>query len=420
MISTALDEPSAPLTLPAEFVVLLGEVLHRSGLSTDDIERTLSQAARFLGLPLEVFALPTMLLFAIGPPDAQRVVMRRVQPGSVNLRRLAVLDALYDRLQSGQTDLAAAIERLRSFEADVPAPGIGITIISNALVAFGVAVILGGGLNELIVATAIGVVTGTLALVTRRVIAVAQLFEVAAAFFGTLIVALFARFIGPVNLYISVVAGVVILLPGYSLTLAIHELANRNVIAGTSRLGQVFMTLIALSCGALLGFALVGPKFLAQVAIQPHPVGATLWVAAVVLASLGLSLALDARPRDMWVVFAASLVAIGSSHVFGVLPIHAIATFAAAFVCGMVANLGARLLRLPQPVFLVPALMMLVPGSLSYESVLFIFSKQNVANAAQLGINAVAAAVFIVAGLFLSQLLVPATTLRRHRPGQVV
>jgi uncharacterized membrane protein YjjB (DUF3815 family) len=262
----------------------------------------------------------------------------------------------------------------------------------------------------------IGVVTGSIAVLTTRYNAFARLFEVSAAFAGTLVVALYVHFSGhPANLYVSVVAGVVILLPGYSLTLALHELANQNIVSGTARLGQVFMTLIALSCGALLGLAVAGPNFLQQANIRPQPVGATFWIGAVVLSSIGLSLALHARPRDMWVVFASSLVAVGSAHVFGALPLHAIATFAAAFVCGMVANLGARMLHMPQPVFLIPALMMLVPGSLSYESVLFIFSGTDLADAAKLATNAVIAAIFIVAGLLLSQLLIPAGTLRRYR-----
>jgi uncharacterized membrane protein YjjP (DUF1212 family) len=411
------SSPDAPPSddLRTEFVIALGEELHHSGVATDDLEATLSDVARFVDLPLQIFALPTMLIFAFGPPQAQRVVMRRVDPGRVHLRRLAFLDALYADLQAHKISTAKALAALESLDRELPVRTPLATIAANAMVALGVAVILGGGFRELIVATMIGVVTGSIAILTARFNAVARLFEVSAAFAGTLVVALFVHITGqPVNLYVSVVAGVVILLPGYSLTMALHELANQNIVSGTARLGQVFMTLIALSCGALLGLAVAGPNFLREASIRPHPVGATLWIAAVVLASIGLSLALNARPKDVGAVLAASLVAVGSAHVFGILPLHAIATFAAAFVCGMVANLAARLLHMPQPVFLIPALMMLVPGSLSYESVLFIFSGTDPADAAKLATNAVISAIFIVAGLLLSQLLVPAGTLRRN------
>jgi len=88
-----------------------------------------------------------------------------------------------------------------------------------------------------------------------------------------------------------------------------------------------------------------------------------------------------------------------------------VAAFGAAFICGIVANLGARYLRIPQPVMLVPALLVLVPGSLSYESVLFAF-QQNITTSLTFASNAAFAAVELVAGLLLSQLLFPTTVLR--------
>ena len=60
---------------------------------------------------------------------------------------------------------------------------------------------------------------------------------------------------------------------------------------------------------------------------------------------------------------------------------------------------------------LVPALLVLVPGSLSYESVLFAF-QQNISSAVTFGINAAFAAVQLVAGLLLSQLLFPTRALQ--------
>jgi uncharacterized membrane protein YjjB (DUF3815 family) len=62
---------------------------------------------------------------------------------------------------------------------------------------------------------------------------------------------------------------------------------------------------------------------------------------------------------------------------------------------------------------LVPALLVLVPGSLSYESVLFAF-QQNISTALTFAANAATASIELVAGLLLSQLLFPTTALRVH------
>ncbi|HEY8296739.1 MAG TPA: threonine/serine exporter family protein [Candidatus Baltobacteraceae bacterium] len=409
-VSAIQDDPKAVL------ITLLARELHRAGVASDQLEETITSAADMLGLQIEIFALPTNVQIAIGPRYAQQIVMLRLQPGAVNLRRLAVINDTFDQLQSGKIDIAAATEQLRHIDRRTPLPFPLLSIASLAMVAFGVAVILGGGVNELVVAALIGAVTGIISAFGRRFAVVDRLFEVIAAFTGTLIVAAYTHWVAPTNLYISIVAGVVVLLPGYSLTLALHELANQDLIAGTARLGRVLMILLSLGCGALLGFAVVGPHFLDAAQIVPHPVRSTFWIAAAVIMSIGLSIDLNARRRDVVWVFLACFVALASSHVFGDLPIHQVGAFMSAFICGLVANLGARFLRVPQPVFLVPALHVLVPGSLSYRSVLYIFSAKY-DDAATLAFNAIVVGILIVAGLLLSQLIVPASTLRfqRHR-----
>lgn len=397
----------------AIFVAQMARELHRAGVASDQLERTITAISGVLGLQVEIFALPTNVTLAIGPRHAQQIVMLRMSPGRVNLRRLALLNEIFDDLQSGTIQLHDAIAQLRGLDMRCPPPPLYMTILALASVAVGVAVLLGGGVHELIVAALIGISTGALSFFTTRNAVMDRLFEVFAAFVATLIVAAYTHYAHPVNLYISIVAGVVVLLPGYSLTLALHELANQDLIAGTARLGRVFAILLSLGCGAFLGFAVVGSAFGHTADVQPHPVGTAFWIVAILLLSFGLSVDLDARFRDFAWVLLASIVALGTSYAFGKVPgAHQVAPFLASLICGLVANGGAKFLRVPQPVFLIPALHVLVPGSLSYQSVLWVVSANNYADAATLAVNALIAAVLIVAGLLLSQLIVPGAPLR--------
>jgi uncharacterized membrane protein YjjP (DUF1212 family) len=407
LLAAIQDDPKAV------FLTQLARELHRAGVASDQLELTIVATANVLGLQIEIFALPTNITIALGPRYAQRIVMLRLQPGRVNLRKLAFLNELFDELQSGRIDIRAAIAQLREIDKFCPPPPVLRSTFALASVAIGVAVLLGGGVNELVVAALIGASTGMLNFFTARNAVIERLFQVIAAFAATLIVATYTHFVTPVNLYISIVAGVVVLLPGYSLTLALNELANEGLVAGTARLGRVFMVLLALGCGAFLGFAVVGGVFGPTADVHPHPVGAPYWLAAVVLLSVGLSIDLDARLRDFTWVFLSSIVALATSFYFGQLPaVHQVTPFVAALVCGLVANGGARYLRVPQPVLLVPAVHVLVPGSLSYQSVLWLVSAKNYGDAATLAVNAIVAAILIVAGLLLSQLIVPGATLR--------
>jgi uncharacterized membrane protein YjjB (DUF3815 family) len=63
-------------------------------------------------------------------------------------------------------------------------------------------------------------------------------------------------------------------------------------------------------------------------------------------------------------------------------------------------------LRIPQAVVLVPGILVLVPGSLSYESILSVF-QSDIGNAIDLAVDAGVAAILIVAGTLLAQIVIP-------------
>ena len=392
------------------FLATMGRELHRAGIATDSIERTLTELATSIGLDVQIFALPTYITIAIGPGWDQRTVMMRLEPGRVSLRKIALLNEIYDALRREHIDYRHASELVAEVDKRWPGLPSWLEIPALALIALGVAMILGGGRHELIVAVLIGFCTGLLSALADRSAVLARLFEVVAAFSATLIVAAYSKFVGPIDVYISLIAGIVVLLPGYSLTLALHELANDFLVAGVARLGKVLAVLLALGCGAFLALAMV-PWVLSTGTVLAHPVAATYWVVAAVCMAVGLCIVLDARLRDFWWVFAASFVALACAHLLGGTSAHVVTAFISAFLCGVVANVGARFLRVPQAIMLVPALIVLVPGSLSYESVLFAF-QDNISAALVMAGNAIVAAIQLVAGLLLSQLVLPAAALR--------
>jgi uncharacterized membrane protein YjjP (DUF1212 family) len=392
------------------FLATLGRELHRAGIATDAIEETLTETAASIGLEAQIFALPTYITIAIGPNWKQRTLMMRLEPGRVSLRKIALLTHIYESLRKGLVDFDGATRLLLDVDRRWPGLPDWLQIPAMALIAVAVALILGGGPHEIVVATSIGICTGILSTLAVRNAIVARLFPVAAAFAATLIVALYTKFIGETNMFISLIAGIVVLLPGYTLTLALHELANDFLVAGVARLGRVLSVLLALGCGAFLGLACV-PWVARMDTGSTHPVAATWWFVGSVAMAIGMSINLDARLRDVVWVFASSFVALLMTHLLGTTSAHAVSAFLAAFFCGVVANVGARYLRVPQAIMLVPALIVLVPGSLSYESVLFAFN-HNIDNALIFAGNAVVAAIQIVAGLLLSQLVLPTTTLR--------
>jgi uncharacterized membrane protein YjjP (DUF1212 family) len=395
----------------ARLVIEIGRAYHQAGVSSDQLESLMYATAKSLGLELQVTALPTSITAAIGPAHAQEVVLVRLHPGTIDLQRLSLLNVLFENIVHGRISVAdsmAELERIAGLQ-HVARPV--QTILAYCALSLGASIILGGHQHENVAATLVGVAVGAISVLGRKSPTIERLFEVLAAFVATAVVTLYAQFVHPLNVYVPLVAGVIQILPGLQLTAALHELAYRNLVAGTARLGGVLMTLLSLGCGFALGIAILGPG---QMHVGEISYSSLPWYQiAFAVFAIGAAIAVleNARAVDYPLVFASCAIAEIAYRLFAALPGHQVATFGAALVVGLVTSAGARLARLPEAVLLVPGLLILVPGSLSYESILFVL-QSNTAGAASIAVNSIFAAVEIVAGLLLAQLFI--TPAHRH------
>ena len=72
------------------FILRLGRALHSYGYAANQLEEVMDQAAQRLGLRGQFFTTPTSIFAAFGPQEDQRTFLIRVEPGGVDLGRLAV------------------------------------------------------------------------------------------------------------------------------------------------------------------------------------------------------------------------------------------------------------------------------------------------------------------------------------------
>ncbi len=387
-----------------DVILALGRAYHQAGMPADVLEDIMHDVAVTLGVELQVNALPTSLTVAVGPGKQQRLVILRLEPGRMHLRKLALLDMVNERLLRRSIDVATTLTEIGSIDATVgPRPAL-VTVLAYALLSLGASVLLGGGPRETLLSTLIGIAIGGIGAAADRSGDISRMFEVIAAFVATLVVATYERFAGPVAIYIAIVAGVVQLLPGFTLTTALHELASRHLVAGTARLGAVLVTLLSLGCGFALALAVVGPQMLSPAMGEVRSPGLLVFPATIAMA-IAIAIILRARARDFGWICASCIVAVATSRVFNALPGHQVGAFASAFTVGILTNLASRYLRIPQAVMLIPGILVLVPGALSYESILSIFQTDS-SNAGAFAIDAVLASIFIVAGTLLSQLVI--------------
>lgn len=398
-----MDDPGAG----RDFVLKLGHGLHTYGYPAHRIEDTLTRVSRRLGLEGQFFSMPTALFASFGRGGQQQTFQVRVDPGDVHLGKQADVAAVADAVATGALGAEDGLARLEAIEA-APSPyGPALTTLAFALTSGAVSRFFGGGWREAALATVLGLGTGLLALGAGRFATVRRVFEPLAAAVAAALATAAAMKVGPVSVYIATVAGLIVLIPGFSLTVAMIELATRNLMAGTARLVGAASTFLAIAFGVALGTQLarlaVGtPRVVIPEGLPPW----TEW-AALVIAPLGLTVLLRARPQDaVWIGTAGVLAYAGSRLGAAVLGAE-LGAFVGALVVGLASNAYARALRRPEVVPLVPGMLLLVPGSLGFQSLSSLLQRDTV-----LGVEAAfrmtLVAVALSTGLLFANVLLPA------------
>jgi len=131
----------------------------------------------------------------------------------------------------------------------------------------------------------------------------------------------------------------------------------------------------------------------------------TLWVALAVT-PVALGILFRARRQEMPWIAVGTLVAFWGSR-FGVEFLGPLlGAGVGAFLSGTVANLFARKRRRPAVVLVAPSLILLVPGSIGYNSLMLLMQK-DVLSGVDTAVTTMLVAVSLVAGLLLSNVLVP-------------
>lgn len=405
-----LDLPGEPVELVDEavgFCLTLGRALHVHGVPAHRLEEALAMLAERLGMAGDFFVTPTLILASFGRGRDQQTRLVRVGSGVVDLGRLADLEAIMDAVASGQLAPAEAEARVHAVLAAPARIGVAATAAASALACGAAARLFGGGLPEIGAAGLLGAMIAILGaqLETRRDAARLLCFiAAAAAAFGA---AAWSRLAGPLDAPVATLGGLIVLVPGLTLTIAINELATRNLVAGTARMMAAAMDLLALgfgiALGGRLGALLPGEAIVASATALP---AWTLHLAALV-APLAFLALFRARLRDApWIVLAGVLsfnaARLGSDALGAEL-----GGMIGATTAGVVANAVARWRGRPAAIVLVPALMMLVPGSLGFRSVASLVAHDVVGGLAA-AFTTILVATGIVMGMLVAQVILPA------------
>ncbi len=395
----------------ASFVLSLGRALHTYGTPSHQLEDTLNRVCAHLGLEGQFFTQPTSIFAAFGPVDRQHTYLLRVEPGDVQLDRLSQVQEVVADVLSGAIGPGVAAARIESIAGSRSPYTAPLVPVAFAVSGAASSRFLGGGAREVAAAAIVGSAIGGFALVAGSRPALRRIFEPTAALAASVIAGALTAWLGPFSVFVATLGGLIVLLPGLTLTTAMTELSSRHLAAGTARVSGAIMVFLSIGLGVALGGAIdqrvFGLPRASEIAALP------LWTeaAALLLAPLAFMVLLRAPRRDApWVMGACTLAFAGGRLGAAVLGPE-LGVFFGALTAGLASNVFARALRRPAPVTLVPALLLLVPGSVGFRSLALLFQRDVVIGVEQ-AFRTVLMLSALVAGLLFANVLVPETSWR--------
>ena len=343
---------------------------------------------------------------SFGALSQQHSYTLRVRPKGVDLDAIERLEDLARAITDGRVTAGAALDRLAEIEDRPLERRWFVALAAYALAGGAVAPVLGGGWDEVAAAGVVGLLVGVVAELGRRTSRaapmVAPLAAVVASFAATGIAQLGLK-AAPDTVTL---AALVTFLPGMSLTIGVRELATEHLQSGVANTANAIIQLLGLVFGVAVGRSLATQWF----GIVKHPLTASgftgTYLLAAVAAGLAFTVTLRAPYRAAPVMCAATLLAVSASAVGRSLFGSAAGTFVAALSIGTVGALLAAPLRRPPLVFIVPGVLILVPGSTGFNSLLQLLTGETVSGI-DAGFNAFVTAMAISYGLMVSTVILP-------------
>ncbi len=394
------------------FVVELAENLHSYGTTAQRLEGAMIAVSQTLGLDCEPWVNPTGMVLTFsdlsrppGESDTTRVL--RIPPGDVDLHRLCEADRIAEDVMAGRMGLAEGFDALRALDRPQRWRGAAWQIVAFGLVSASMAGLLRLPWLDIATAGLIGLLVGLLDWTARQRPRLREAADAISAMMATAVAVAVASFIGPLNLNTVVIASLIVLMPGMSLTNAINELTSQHLVSGTARIAGAFSTLLKLTLGAMI--ALTVAQMLGiepQVrALRPQPD----WVewGALVVSAFAFAVLLRASRRDYPVVMLAAIAGYLISRLVGGSWGSPVGIFLAALAMTAAGNGYARWMKRPGAVVRVPGIILMVPGSTSVRSLLTLVQQQDFAAGQEAALAVLNILLALIAGLMFGNLLLP-------------
>lgn len=371
-----------------------------------------------MGVDCAIWSSPTGILLSLGdlndPSSSQQTRVLRLDPAQPNLSDLATLDDVAVQVLDGRLDVAEASKLLRALDRAPDRQDLMWTIFAFGLASAAVAGLLRTSWIDILVAGALGTLVGALEVRSRTKPDLAAASEAISAILVTVLTAAFAHFVAPLSIQTVIIAALIVLMPGLTLTTAVTELATGQLVTGTARFAGALVTLFKLTFGSVAGAQVVNLLGWIPGTSQAATLPPAVEVIATLAAAFSFAILFRAARRDIPLVMASAVlgyvltrVASGwfapAQDTTGVT--FAGAVFVSSLVMAVISNVYGRVIGRPSTLVRLPSIMLLVPGSVGFRGIASLVERDYTLGM-DTAVAVLSALVALMAGLLFGSVLV--------------
>lgn len=379
------------------FASALLEALFQFGVVAPQLEAFLDQLVNAFDLRGALYVTPTGLFLSLwasqAPPQEQQqqqdVHFIRIKSIGLDVMKVNLLEQVLEDVLNKRLSLAEATERVHSIVTSVPrSPSLDhlADVVASAFGSAAIAVLFNGGWREVLATGFVGLVLGIaqvlLSVLRDRFnsgstgVTNSAILEPTLSFLGTLFAHLAHRWLHHLSLFIVALGGIIMLVPGFTLTVGIIELTARNLVCGSARLASAILSLMLLAFGIVTGTRLATATLGRQVDVEAQSLPAWLVIPATFVASVafGITMRIRWQPKLWTIVLLCSAVAVATTkygeRVFG----ESATAFVGALAVSLLTNVYAKIFRDGKAVAATMiSITLLVPGSLGVRGLTALF-----------------------------------------------
>lgn len=400
-----------------KFIVQLGKALHIYGVPSYKSQIYLTEISEKKGIKGSFMDTPTWINYVFYEEDEHTYNhVECVPPGELNLGALSQVVEITNNVISNDLSFTDAKTQIQDIEKNQKGFSKIIELLSFMFSAGSFCILLNTNWLSVIVATFIGALVYGITLMARHSSYLRSTLESMVAFGATISTGLLSTVLPDLNISMTILASIIVFIPGLSLTTALEEITSRSLVSGTAKLFDALVSLFKQFFGVVLGLALLP----LVIDIHPHEVVDNIpsWVdfIAILVLSLSLMPVFKVRPKDMPLGMVTGFVCFYTTLLLGFTGIL-VSIFSGTIVAVAVSKLFTHLTKVPRLVYLIPGIIMLVPGSKAFIGLSTLFLDSQVSNS-NMGEQVLYIFMGIIGGLIFSGTFMDRRLAKKTNPAE--